>query len=258
MNANDARNCDDDWIDLLVDGELDPDRRRELLLRLESAPDGWRRCALAFLESQAWREAFTPEPSPVRTATRTKPSAPVIHADPAQPMSHVAPETKNRASRKGFVHSASSFAAFAAGLLVAFILGRASGGTMNPPRTTAPDPGSVANSGATRKPRAIAQQDVVRPSSVAETTQSPRDLENDAIAPAASPAVLAQTGLGFDPNWVSSPPTPLPETVRQEVARQGYEVEKRRRLMAVMLRDGSRVSIPVEETQVRFVGNRTF
>src|SRR5690606_26200494 len=37
---------------------------RELLSRLEAEPDGWRRCALAFLQAQAWREALGPVASP--------------------------------------------------------------------------------------------------------------------------------------------------------------------------------------------------
>ena len=55
MNAptNDASQ-----IDLLVDGELPAEARRALLSRLDASPDGWRRCALAFLEAQAWRESF--------------------------------------------------------------------------------------------------------------------------------------------------------------------------------------------------------
>jgi len=47
-------------IDKLVGGELPEDERRALLLRLDSAPDGWRQCALAFLEAQMWRESFVP------------------------------------------------------------------------------------------------------------------------------------------------------------------------------------------------------
>jgi hypothetical protein len=46
---------DTDMLDRLVDGELGDREYRELLLRLETQPDGWRRCALAFLEAQAWR-----------------------------------------------------------------------------------------------------------------------------------------------------------------------------------------------------------
>ena len=45
-------------IDLLVDGALSDSDRRELLSSLDGSPGGWRRCALAFLEAQAWREAF--------------------------------------------------------------------------------------------------------------------------------------------------------------------------------------------------------
>ncbi len=50
----------DAWMDLLVDGEVREPQRQALLSRLERLPDGWRRCALAFLESQAWREALDP------------------------------------------------------------------------------------------------------------------------------------------------------------------------------------------------------
>jgi hypothetical protein len=46
---------DSQLLDRLVDDELTDAERRELLLRLERTPDGWRRCALAFLENQAWR-----------------------------------------------------------------------------------------------------------------------------------------------------------------------------------------------------------
>jgi ferric-dicitrate binding protein FerR (iron transport regulator) len=51
---------DDAALDRLVDGSLPEAERRELLLQLESDPDGWRRCALAFLEAQTWREALMP------------------------------------------------------------------------------------------------------------------------------------------------------------------------------------------------------
>jgi hypothetical protein len=50
---------DDTFFDLLADGALGEEERRALLLRLDRHPDGWRRCALAFLESQAWGEAMS-------------------------------------------------------------------------------------------------------------------------------------------------------------------------------------------------------
>jgi hypothetical protein len=50
----------DALLDRLVEGELTESQRREVLLRLEAQPDGWKRCALAFLEAQSWRQAFAP------------------------------------------------------------------------------------------------------------------------------------------------------------------------------------------------------
>lgn len=42
-------------LDRLVDGELSPAEYRALLLALDADPQGWKRCATAFLEAQALR-----------------------------------------------------------------------------------------------------------------------------------------------------------------------------------------------------------
>jgi anti-sigma factor RsiW len=55
MNHNDSLH-DDALFDRLVDGELTGEERRRLLESLDTRPEGWRRCALAFLEAQSWRE----------------------------------------------------------------------------------------------------------------------------------------------------------------------------------------------------------
>jgi len=47
------REGDEKILDLLVDGELDGGRRREILERFDVEPGGWKRCALAFLEAQS-------------------------------------------------------------------------------------------------------------------------------------------------------------------------------------------------------------
>jgi hypothetical protein len=53
-------------IDRLVDGELTESERRDLLLRLDLESQGWRRCALAFLEAQCLRAALVePAPTPI-------------------------------------------------------------------------------------------------------------------------------------------------------------------------------------------------
>jgi hypothetical protein len=62
-------------LDRLVDGELNEAERREVLLLLEEAPEGWRRCALAFLENQAWGNAL---PSVAKELT----TVPVVAKEP--------------------------------------------------------------------------------------------------------------------------------------------------------------------------------
>lgn len=57
-------------LDRLVDGELRGAERAAVLALLEGSPDGWRRCALAFLEAQCLSEvlgdlARRPESAPV-------------------------------------------------------------------------------------------------------------------------------------------------------------------------------------------------
>ena len=49
---------DEVMLDRVVDGELSPEHRRAFLAAIEHAEDGWRRCALAFLEAQSWRSEF--------------------------------------------------------------------------------------------------------------------------------------------------------------------------------------------------------
>jgi hypothetical protein len=88
-------------IDRLVDGELADGERRALLVRLEAEPDGWRRCALAFLEAQEWRATFGP-----LAAVARLPGAPAARGRKPWPWRPVAKLT-----------------AVAAGLAAAFALG---------------------------------------------------------------------------------------------------------------------------------------
>jgi len=49
--------ADEAVLDALVDDELDDDRRREFLLRMDKEPSGWRRVAMRFLQRQVERRA---------------------------------------------------------------------------------------------------------------------------------------------------------------------------------------------------------
>jgi hypothetical protein len=96
---------DDAMIDRLVDGELSGDERRELLAALDAQPDGWRRCALAFLEAQTWQSELKWIVAPVAIETTNTSVATAASAQPSR--------------RYG-----GAWLAAAAALLVAFGLGR--------------------------------------------------------------------------------------------------------------------------------------
>ncbi len=72
---------DNSRFDRLVDGELSGGEYRELLASLDDEPGGWRRCAMAFLESQAWSRECRDLCRPIDTrmavpATTPAPTAP--------------------------------------------------------------------------------------------------------------------------------------------------------------------------------------
>ena len=46
-------------IDRMVDGELDEKEQRELLIACDQSPEHWREMALAYVESQTWRDEFS-------------------------------------------------------------------------------------------------------------------------------------------------------------------------------------------------------
>ncbi len=123
---------DDRRFDRLVDGELPDGERRELLLRLETEPDGWRRCALAFLEAQSWRQTFAAVVAPA--------------ANVAVP---------STASGKAKRWSAVRICALAACVALAFALGWAWHGrpTENAAQQTSETPPAVQVAGSEAKPK---------------------------------------------------------------------------------------------------------
>ena len=169
---------DDDstLIDRLVDGELDNASRAAILAKLDTDPDGWKRCALAFLEAQAWRGAISEHAAPVAK----------VFVEPKR-------------SRFAWVRPLAK----AAAVLMAFSIGWAA------------------------KP----VREIPKPEVSAPIAESPPEPE-------------------------PSPAAPSPSYVQGRLEREGYEVEQRQILVPGATEDGMPVVIPVEEVNVRFVGNR--
>lgn len=121
--THDAPDTTDATLDRLVDGELSNDERRQVLAALDAQCDGWRRCALAFLEAQTWRSELRrivrPAASEAEAPLVTRPiESPAddprnTRGGPAAPTSS---PPRSRSLRQWF--------AVAASLLAAFTLGR--------------------------------------------------------------------------------------------------------------------------------------
>ena len=217
-------------LDLLVDGTLGPADRRDLLLRLDREPEGWRRCALAFLEAQAWREAIGDEP--------------IVAAS--------GPSDAGRSPRRR-VRSRIVPATLAGCLAVAaFAIGRASSPTI-------PETPIVADEGRDL-PGTIA---VPEPSElVPSTSEGPDEASIREVGYVALPSgdpteaddvrlpVLA--GPGLDERWLRSRPSFVPEPLLRRWADRGYSVAHQRRLVSVQVDDDGRyLTIPVDEVLLR-------
>jgi hypothetical protein len=105
---------DDILIDKLVDGELAPEERRQLLLELDAEPGGWRRCALAFVEAQTWRSELREVMDP---SARVNDGGGVVLSAQACALAE-APRVRS------VWRATTPWLAVAAGLLLAFGLGR--------------------------------------------------------------------------------------------------------------------------------------
>jgi hypothetical protein len=226
--------------DRLVDGELGEEERRKLLASLDAAPEGWRRCALAFLEAQAFRESFGD-------------LAPVVRKSPLPAAPPVSPPMPRK--RRKPLGAMGTVMAMAASFLVALGLGS---WALHGPRN---DGGSPTNNQIAGDPRA--------------TTVPAVNATNHDALPRATPSAstpwqmvkLQAPGLTGDDRPLQIPalprprldddyfrrvPSPLPDDVRQALERTGHEIRTYRELVPVHLKDGRQLVLPVDQVEVRF------
>ena len=195
-------------LDLLVDGELGDAERRSLLLRFENQPNGWRRCALAFLEAQSWRDAFRPVSA--SSAVGAKPE----------------PMPRPVARKRPYLRSTASLAGLAASLVAAFTLGW----------------------GLHKMPADSARSVSIAAENKAATVE-PVD------PPLPQPLVVAVQEAS--PSQPDNATTPSDLIVRQW-EQKGFRAETQTHLMSMELEDGQRVTVPIREVRLQYVGDRTY
>jgi hypothetical protein len=233
-------NTDETSFDRLVDDELSEKERREILGRLDDEPGGWRRCALAFLEAQCWKQSLGEisndrEESPKTTLARN-------------------PQRSPWAGRMGLL------SAMAASFLVAMWLGTAAhrawvghsdvsgttgeiAGKPNVPRPVF-TPDRHENALASAQPRNAAA-----PNPWHTVTVS---VPNDGRPLVDVPAVERDR---FDEQFFQNMPPAIPDNVMQALNRTGHQVQQRREFMPVSLKDGRQMIVPVDHVDVHYIGN---
>ena len=208
-------------IDRLVDGDLPEAERLALLLRLDADPDAWRRCALAFLEDQAWRKALGP-----------------LAASSALLSMPVSVPRMASARLRRLALAATVLASTFAGGFAARGLGR-----VGPAVEVAKDQ------------RAMSIPHEASPSGEVVEVGSLQFVDASAgeLPPARFPI---RSGPGLDDRWLRSQPPSVPDYLRAQLERQGYQVLERRNLVSVEVGEGKHVSIPVDQVQVDYVGQQ--
>ncbi len=220
MNENSDR-LDID-LDRLVDGELSNEEYQLLLATLEAQPQGWRRCALAFIEAQALGgelrnlrgEYLAPSERVERTA-----KAPV--ATPARP---------------GWLIGL----ALAAGFLIALPLGR----FVFPSPTAAPAIVTAAPPASPRIPADAVAHSSTDPLGRLRLTTDDGQIE--------VPYYDLQNGAHYLRNDQGA----LAEQMLESLQRAGHLVERAPTVMPVELENGAQVYLPVDNYRITPVSSR--
>jgi len=230
--------------DLLVDGELDSARQHELLSRLDATPDGWRRCALAFLEAQAWRSDLR-----ANMVTRPVGTPGDIRRDPAG---------RSRLVTLG------RWGLLALGLMLAF-----GTGWLTRPHDDARPAQPVAATSAGAAQRAVqAPNDTVEKAPRDDNETAPQltsslrmagilTLQIDDHGQTREMRVPVLDASGVDVQRLLEQEPAVRSSAIQALERRGHKVETHRQVLTVDLKDGRKLLLPVDQVDVR-AANRVY
>lgn len=229
-------------LDLLVDGELSEPQRRELLLKLDRAPGGWRACATAFLEAQCLKQACGAIASQ-RMAGRS-------------PQAVVKPRSRISRWLTGAVTALAMAATFLVALALGWMLRQGSGGA-GPGGNAAqiavlPAASQEAQPAAATGP-ALDEQSGPHPWGTVRVS-----FPNAAGQAEQAISVPVTESDHIDESWFQPSPETLPAEVRATLERLGYQVRQHRQLLPVPMQNGYRLVLPVDQVEVRRVSKPAY
>ncbi|MBC8872495.1 MAG: hypothetical protein H8E44_23935 [Planctomycetes bacterium] len=240
---DDSPREDDQRFDRLVDGELSPKEYNDLLRSLDQQPDGWRRCALAFIEAQALRQELGGLVG----------EAPM----PSQPASLSVHETKQPRRWPGLVAIAASF-------LLAFGLGVMFRGGW--PGVDLDTEGmSIAEDERPESPDPLDREaDIVRTPTpkVDQPGQHRGNVRLVFDRPDGSGSEAFEAPLydySREHEWMlSNDRFQVPPEVRRILQRMGREVRSDQQVVPLETEDGQRVLIPFRQLEITPVGGHRY
>ncbi len=243
--------ADEETLDRLVDDELTEVERANLLRQFDSQPDGWRRCALAFLEAQAWRRTFSTMVDESVSTTIPKPTTRLA----SRPMGKLARRT-------------ATVLAMAASFVAALWLGWVVQDLDRTIRVPGAGPGEVASSSPkpSGAPNALAQSVPENVEPVVPQGWAPqRPVAPNSPWQMVTLSADGQNGEGsstirlpacekpcLDSRWPESLPSAMPGDVLESLRRTGYEVHQHKELLPIEMIDGRRLVVPVEKVDVQY------
>jgi hypothetical protein len=238
MNARHNAQLDEDSrFDRLVDGALAAAEYKSLLASLEDEPGGWRRCAMAFLEAQAWGREFA--------AIRR------LEEDGA-PRAKDQNSVELRPIRKPKLISAGSVLTAAACAVLAFGLGLAAQNRFFSPERLPTRFAGQAPLGSVSAPRVPTEQvETASGSEIASMTLVIDGASNEEIV---LPVIASRAG---GETLVETEPA-IPDSVLRSLRLRGHDIQRQQRFIPVPTGDGRHVIFPVEQYHITPVSSRSY
>jgi hypothetical protein len=205
--------------DRLVDGELSAGERQSLIASLDDRENGWRQCAFAFLEAQAWRHDIG-----------------ALVSNSSQASNSIQTSGKKRPQLSGFNSRWLSmhWLAVAAGLLVAFGGGLFFGTSRFQHAPRIPTEQVADNAW----PQGAATGEVLT-MWVSDEQGRRRSLD----------VPLVDAGK-LDRQWGTQFRSAISDELRRQFESQGYRIQSRQRYAPVWIGKDRPLVLPVEDTQI--------
>lgn len=241
-------------LDRLVDGELSSGDRRAVLLALDRESDGWRRLALAFLESQAMRQSFSSTKAGAATASMSLPQAAHTPITSANLLAAQSVVSSNRPA-----HWRSWGPLALCGLLV-FGLGRLSlpGASVPVSAVSSVDSSTQTYSQPAEGPSTKHSADPLLVANAADSAFQQQTLRLELGDDSGGPSQLVDVPVveagRIAPEDLLQAPSVIPDNVQRALLRSGRRVYEQRQVYEVTLEDGRRGIVPVSEVLVENAG----